>query len=147
MKRRIKPVVLKRNIAAVGEALTKVMYGILDTKSMIYADGYDGLNSGYIEQLASFLQQTPRFPTKLARNSDTMKDLQKLFFKVMPNTTKHGFEYKDITFFTNAPSKMKAIKVKSRLTDMLLFVLIAAYLLALYIYLKVCAFIAHSNRT
>ena len=128
---------LKRNIAAVAEALTKVLYGILDTKNMIYAEGYEGLNSGFLEQLAQFLQRTPRFPTKLARNSDTMKDLQKLFYKMMPNATKHGFEYKEVTFYTNAASTMKAIKVKSRLTDMFLFVLIALYLLALYIYMKV----------
>ena len=128
---------MKRNIVAVAEALTKVMYGILESNNAIYVEGYEGLNSGYIEQFEKYLQTTPRFPTKLAKTGDTMKDLQKIFLKIMPNATKHSFEYKEADFFTNPPTRMKAIKVKSRLTDMFLFVLISLYLLAFYLYLTV----------
>ena len=129
--------ILKRNIEVVAEALTKVMYGIIDKKNSIYVGDYEGLNSGYIEQLQQYLQQNPRFPTRLVKGSDTMKELSKIFNKIMPNATKHSFEYKDLEFFTNPPSRMKVIKTMSRLIDMFLFVVIAIYLIAIYAYMTV----------
>ena len=113
------------------------MYGIMDSKNNIFTEDYEELSSGYIEQVSQFLQQNPRFPTKLVKNGATMKEMYKLFSKIMPNATKNGFEYKEIEYFTNAASVMKVIKVKSRLIDMFLFVLIAAYLLGIYTYMRV----------
>jgi len=113
------------------------MYGILDNKNAVFTGDYEGLNSGYIEQLTQFFKQNSRFPTKLAKGSDTMKELNKIFGKIMPNATKHSFDYKDTEFFTNAPAKMKVIKTKSRLIDMFLFVVIAAYLVTIYAYMTV----------
>jgi len=129
--------ILKRNIELIAEALTKAMFGLFDSNNAIFTGDYEGLASGQLSQLISLLKQTARFPTKLAKNSDTMKVLTKIFNKAMPNNTKHSFEYKDTEFFTNAPTKMKAIKIKSRLVDMFLFVLIAIYLFILYAYMKV----------
>ncbi len=129
--------ILKRNIEAVAEALTKIMYGISDTKNSVFANGYEGLGSGFMEQVERYLQQTARFPTKLVKGSETMKALGKIISKAMPNATKHTFEYKDMEFFANAQSRMKVIKTKSRLIDMFLFVVIAAYLLVLYAYMTV----------
>ena len=113
------------------------MYGLLDSQNAVFTGDYEGLSSGHLTQLTKLLQQTSRFPTKLAKGTDTMKELNKIFTKSMPDATKQGFEYKDLEFFTNAPSKMKIIKTKSRLTDMFLFVVIAAYLFGLYVYMIV----------
>ena len=128
---------LKRNIEVVAETLTKVMYGIIDNKNSVFTGKYEGLNSGYIEQAEKYLQQNSRFPTRLVKSSETMKELNKMFSKIMPNATKHSFEYKDLEYFTNSPSKMKVIKTKSRMVDMFLFVVIGLYLLGLYAYMTV----------
>ena len=129
--------VLKRNIEILADTMTKIMFGLLGNDHAIFTGDYKALQSGHLEQLIHYLKANSRIPTNLVKGSNTMKELSKIFYKAMPNTTTQPFEYKETEFSTNTPAKMKIIKSKSRLFDMFLFIVIVAYLFILYLYMAV----------
>jgi len=129
--------ILRRNIEIVADALTKVVFELLNESHFIFTGDYKVLEGGQMGQLIKYFKANPRFPTKLVKGSNSLKELNKLFNKLVPNITSQPFEYKGIEFGTNAPAKMKVTKSKSRLLDMFLFVIIAIYLGALYVYMNV----------
>jgi hypothetical protein len=129
--------ILRRNIEIVADTLTKVVFELLDDNHFIFTGDYKVLEGGQIEQLIKYFKANSRFPTKLIKGSSSLKELTKIFTKLMPNITAQSFEYKGIELATNTPAKMKVTKSKSRLLDMFLFVVIALYLGSLYIYMNV----------
>jgi len=131
--------VLLKNIRFVAEAIAKHMYGFQDKQLNIF-EGSLEVNKDFVVSWLDALSRETRASPYIAKKAPLLSALEKTLGQYVPETTQSTFAMTESDWvfydFASLKTSMSFYRSKPTMFDVLLFVVIAAYLVGLFVLLK-----------
>jgi hypothetical protein len=128
--------ILERNIKFVAESLAKHMFGHSERDFEIFA-GSLAVNSQFVQSWMTALTSVSRFAPLIPLDSQVLSGMQRVFEDHVGSVTNQTFELESgYTFFGTPKVSMSAYRVKPFAFDLILALVVSAYLFSLFVVLK-----------
>lgn len=128
--------ILERNIKFIAEAIAKQVYEFAG-KQLEVIKGSLGVNSVFVGRWMKYLGEQPRQAQYTAQNTVLMDNIEKLLNTYCADAKKSTYTLDaGFKFYSETTTDMYIYRVKPNNFNLVLFLLICAYLLFLHLYLK-----------
>ena len=129
---------LENNIKAICDIVGNLITDSSVPKYSLFSSMKDILDTKLMDNIISYMNKNPRFPTSLNKGTKTMKDFEQLMNETMDGISIKEYKETRKLFYTNPPTKALIYKQKSKLYDLVQLIGIISYLIILFYQLQRC---------